>query len=168
VNDTPLHICARNNHSKICEILIRNGAEIDTKGHDGRTPLFVAIRNGSDECVSVLLENGAITNELNTMGYTPLYYALWDEHWSIVKLMVIRGVDMHFVPSSSQVKKTVWDSALDMRLWEFEGEKKEVFEVMCQIEYERIISAFTSSPLVKECELLSDLCDMICHPFKFW
>ncbi|KAF4458682.1 1-alkyl-2-acetylglycerophosphocholine esterase, partial [Fusarium albosuccineum] len=97
---TALHYAATRVQDEICEILLRNGANIDTRDHDGRTPLMVAVQQGhfrnpssvdsrtlsfesslsdeSDGCpevVDFLLDNDAKLDLSDVKGNTVLHIA---------------------------------------------------------------------------------------------
>ena len=60
---TPLHYAAMCGQTKICEILISAGANVNalTK-NDNYTPLMFAVRSGSKETCNLLIKSGANVN----------------------------------------------------------------------------------------------------------
>lgn len=57
---TPLHSVAHNGQTKLAELLIKNGAEINAKTKNGETPFFMANEKGFKETAELLLRNGGI------------------------------------------------------------------------------------------------------------
>ncbi|MEX0939957.1 MAG: ankyrin repeat domain-containing protein [Candidatus Babeliales bacterium] len=74
-NETPLEIAIKNNHEKIVEIFLKNGADPNVKNNDGNAPLHNALINGQQGIVKLLLKNGANPNLKNNYGKTPLNFA---------------------------------------------------------------------------------------------
>ena len=75
---TPLHwmtynpITSTKNNKKVAEMLIANGANLNTRDPWGQTPLHMAVvRNLKEVCV-ILIEKGADINLLDAEGRTPL------------------------------------------------------------------------------------------------
>lgn len=54
------------------QTLIRRGADVDARGHWGRTPLHVAARYGRIDIVRLLIAHGADINATDRRGATPL------------------------------------------------------------------------------------------------
>ena len=52
---TPLHIACQNGHTKIAELLLDRGAEVDHKNAEGSTPLNLAVNARRKETVRLLL-----------------------------------------------------------------------------------------------------------------
>jgi len=52
--DTPLHGAAMGGHTKICELLIEQGAKKDATNKEGKTPAKSAEMSGWDECAKFL------------------------------------------------------------------------------------------------------------------
>ena len=68
MDDTVLHIAARNNSLNDVLVFLQNGALIDFKGDLGYTPLHYACMFGNIEMVKVLLDNGSDKNIQNEFG----------------------------------------------------------------------------------------------------
>lgn len=68
MDDTVLHIAARNNSLNDALVFLQNGALIDFKGDLGYTPLHYACMFGNIEMVKVLLDNGSDKNIQNEFG----------------------------------------------------------------------------------------------------
>ena len=52
---TPLHIACQNGHTRIAELLLDRGADINHKNTEGSTPLNLAIKAGCKGTVTLLL-----------------------------------------------------------------------------------------------------------------
>lgn len=59
--ETPLHVVARRGSVALCDELVRRGAAMERKRHDGRTPYAVAALAGNDDVARYLAEHGAST-----------------------------------------------------------------------------------------------------------
>ena len=68
MDDTVLHIAARNNSLNDALVFLQNGALIDLKGDLGYTPLHYACMFGNIEMVKLLLDNGSDKNIQNEFG----------------------------------------------------------------------------------------------------
>jgi ankyrin repeat protein len=91
-----LHI-ARN--VAVLELLLKYGAEVDSRDENGRTPLHCCAYRGSErgsplDLVIHLIEAGADINARSAAGHTPLHYATmygFDEHMAI---LLRKGADI--------------------------------------------------------------------------
>ena len=52
--NTPLHYAAKHNRIQATQLLIENGAIVDSKGEDEMTPLHLVCRYGGNGCKEVL------------------------------------------------------------------------------------------------------------------
>ena len=76
MDDTALHIAARNNSLNDALVFLQNGALIDLKGDLGYTPLHYACMFGNIEMVKVLLDNGSDKNIQNEFGENAVRIAI--------------------------------------------------------------------------------------------
>ena len=76
MDDTVLHIAARNNSLNDALVFLQNGALIDFKGDLGYTPLHYACMFGNIEMVKVLLDNGSDKNIQNEFGENAVRIAI--------------------------------------------------------------------------------------------
>ena len=75
-NMTLLHTAAAYDHKEIVELLIEEGANLNTKDEDGVTPLHDAVGSLSQkEIIELLITNGADINAKTKRGSTPLDWA---------------------------------------------------------------------------------------------
>jgi ankyrin repeat protein len=85
-----LSYAAKRGHKEIVELLIANGADVNTKDVVGMTPLHIAARRGHKEIVELLIDNGM---DVNTKSYsgTPLDQAIRDKHPETADLLRKHG-----------------------------------------------------------------------------
>ena len=76
MDDTVLHIAARNNSLNDALVFLQNGALIDLKGDLGYTPLHYACMFGNIEMVKLLLDNGSDKNIQNEFGENAVRIAI--------------------------------------------------------------------------------------------
>lgn len=67
----PIHAAASTNNSRLVELLIEKGAEVNVMQASGFTPLHAAAFHGNDKMVLALLKAGANVHVKNQTGYTP-------------------------------------------------------------------------------------------------
>jgi len=71
----PLHVAAQEGHNQVIELLIDNGADVNSKDGDEGTPLHMAAANGHKGIAELLIVKGADVNAKIVDGGTPLDYA---------------------------------------------------------------------------------------------
>ena len=86
MDDTVLHIAARNNSLNDALVFLQNGALIDLKGDLGYTPLHYACMFGNIEMVKLLLDNGSDKNIQNEFGENAVKMCIRDRHKSLENL----------------------------------------------------------------------------------
>jgi len=69
---TPLHYAVGEGHTKVVELLIANGADVNAKDEEGWTPLHLAAYWGGKDIVELLIAEGADLNAKNNWIGTPL------------------------------------------------------------------------------------------------
>ncbi len=65
---SPLHVAAREGHSRIAGVLIRAGASVDLTDREGRTPLHLAAKHGRAGVVVDLLLRGSNAEAEDSTG----------------------------------------------------------------------------------------------------
>lgn len=69
---TLLHVAVQQNHLKLTQALINDGADVNELTDDQLTPLHMAAQNGNVTISRLLLEHGAKINAVDAKGWTPL------------------------------------------------------------------------------------------------
>jgi ankyrin repeat protein len=85
---TPLLNAARDGRHEIVEMLVRFGADINTKNRDGDTPLHLSAARGHRTAIEVLLKYRPDLEARNNAGITALQQAEQNRHEQVA--MVIR------------------------------------------------------------------------------
>lgn len=96
----------------IIEILIDNGANVDSKNSLGNTPLHHAAKNGNKAAVKSLIARGASTNEKNGAGRTPLVYC----KKQTIKILLNNGNDPDSSEESNDTSKCEEEQIIEDRL----------------------------------------------------
>ena len=74
-SSTPLHIAAKIGHFESVQLLLENGAQVNSRNYEQNTPLHLAAKVGHHEVVKILLDHGADKNLKNEIDLTPLKMA---------------------------------------------------------------------------------------------
>ena len=108
---TPLIIAAHNGHLNSVKILLKYGAEIETRGTlkiedeviEGCTPLWAAATTGHLDVVKLLIERNADVDGRTPTDSTPLRAAAQEGHLDVVRCLVESGADVN---ARTQYKRT--------------------------------------------------------------
>eukprot|EP01105_Mastigella_eilhardi_P022101 TRINITY_DN5411_c0_g1_i2.p1 TRINITY_DN5411_c0_g1~~TRINITY_DN5411_c0_g1_i2.p1 ORF type:complete len:1709 (-),score=401.63 TRINITY_DN5411_c0_g1_i2:62-4453(-) len=73
---TPMHVCAERGTVSCMELLIKAGAELNSKNAKGNTPLHMAVLFDKIPCVQALVFAAADKTKRNKEGMTPLHIAV--------------------------------------------------------------------------------------------
>ena len=73
---TPLMFAAREGDLESAELMVAAGANVNTRGGDGKNALGLAIFNGNYELASYLVDAKSDVNQADTQRFTPLYWAV--------------------------------------------------------------------------------------------
>ena len=90
---TALHLAASEGHSKIIEILLDNGANIEAYTTIKRRALHIASLRGSLDAAKVLISRGANVDAQDYEDHTPLHIASERGFGEIVELLLEKGAD---------------------------------------------------------------------------
>jgi hypothetical protein len=88
---TGMHAAASNKHQDVVELLIRAGAQIDSRDKNQLTPLLAAVMKGHLPAVRQLIESGADRNATEKNGRNALYFAMTCGSLNMVKFFVNTG-----------------------------------------------------------------------------
>lgn len=90
-----IHIAALMDRADLIEMLVQNGASASLKTGVGDPPIHTAVRAGSERALTALLKIANMdASSRNRLGETPLYLAVSLGKWTLVKKMVMLGVDV--------------------------------------------------------------------------
>lgn len=94
---------AKNTSELIADLLLANGARVNTKDSYGNTALHQACRYGTARLVQVLLTHGAAINVQNSRGATPLCHACFQPpQFDVIKVLVANNADRHIKGNSGK------------------------------------------------------------------
>jgi ankyrin repeat protein len=92
----PLHISSLGPMSKMKELLIAHGANVNLQANDGSTPLIQAITVADNvTTVQWLLDNGADPNLTDRHGMNALHNAAMSRRPNVARLLIEAGVDVN-------------------------------------------------------------------------
>ncbi|XP_031280606.1 uncharacterized protein LOC116139073 isoform X1 [Pistacia vera] len=99
--ETPLHLSAGNNKTKIVKFLLEwkgdDKVDLEAKNMCGETPLHLAAKNGCNETARLLLAHGALVDAQTEYGVTPLklsvLHSVRTKDCSIVKTLLENNAD---------------------------------------------------------------------------
>lgn len=77
----------------VAEILVKNGADVNSITKAGYTPLHIASHYGQANMVRFLLGNGANVGATTTLCYTSLHQAAQQGHTNIVNILLEHKAD---------------------------------------------------------------------------
>ncbi len=80
----PLHSAVAKNDIELCDLLLKNGADVNAQQTQGVTPLMSAAHLGNLDLVKLLMENGADIKLTTDDGKTAITYAEQDGHQAIL------------------------------------------------------------------------------------
>ena len=83
-----MHAAASNKHQDVIELLIRAGAEVDSRDKNQITPLLAAVMKGHISVVRQLLESSANRDATDKNSRNALYFAMTCGSLNIVKFFV--------------------------------------------------------------------------------
>ncbi|MDX1916961.1 MAG: ankyrin repeat domain-containing protein [Rickettsiaceae bacterium] len=90
----PLFIALESGSPEVVEILLAQGADINSRNQKGLTPLHVAVVNNDIEMISALLTRGPDLEAKEEYGYTPLHIAIEKGNLNAVNLLLEKGANL--------------------------------------------------------------------------
>ena len=96
---TPLHAASVKGHLEVASLLLRNGADPNSRDHLGRVPLHRVSQGGfmaksSLEIARLLVNSGADVNVTDDEGCTPLHAAVQSGYREIAELLLGSGASL--------------------------------------------------------------------------
>ncbi|TDP85636.1 ankyrin repeat protein [Halanaerobium saccharolyticum] len=84
-----------NTDSKIINLLVENGADVNSKNKKGLTPLMRASAFNNYEVVKALIDHGADINSKTESGFTPILYAAkYSNNPEVIDILVENGAEI--------------------------------------------------------------------------
>jgi ankyrin repeat protein len=87
----PIHSACAISNFDIAKLLIKHGADINTKQMQGITPIHSAAHNGQTKLAKLLIDNGADINAKMDNGNTPLFMANEKNFQETAELLIKHG-----------------------------------------------------------------------------
>ena len=81
--------------TKIAELLIQNGADVDGLNDYDETPLLKAIQHQKGRCARLLIDRGADLKRITGFEETYLHQAIRNDLSTIAELLVEKGIDVN-------------------------------------------------------------------------
>jgi len=95
LGNTPFMYSVFTQNTAIMEMLLSQGADVNTKNNNGDSALTMASRGTNDKTVVSLLEHGALIDSRNNKESTPLTEAVLHGRNEIAKILMKRGANMN-------------------------------------------------------------------------
>jgi ankyrin repeat protein len=97
---TPLHTAAQAGQLEVVEVLVAEGARVDSGDNENTTPLGVAALGGHLEVVDFLIARGADPLAADDNLSTPFHWATYYGHLDVARRLVDLGADVHAVKAN--------------------------------------------------------------------
>ena len=94
-HNTPLDITSYKGNIELAKMLIRRGADVNSKNSWGISPLHIASMDGKIELAELLIENGADVNITDDFGKTPLRTTINTGNIEMVNLLLSKGASIN-------------------------------------------------------------------------
>lgn len=85
---------AASGQSKLIEIMLRHGADVNVTDEAGKTPLMLAVESGHKEIVELLIRQNAAIDMRDQHGHTALFRAAHVGNFDIASLLINAGSDV--------------------------------------------------------------------------
>lgn len=120
-----LGLAAASGKTEISEVLLNEGADVNSQDEEGLTPLIAAAFNNLVEIVEILLRNGADIDAQEEKGWTALYAAALTNSVGAVDILIKNGAEVN-------IKTNDGETALDIaqELW---SHRNDVIEILLEV-----------------------------------
>ena len=92
-NSSPLHLSAGYNQLEVAELLLENGADVNSRDKGGLIPLHNAASYGHVEIAALMIKHNADVNVSDRWGFTPLHEASQKGRTQLCSLLILHGAD---------------------------------------------------------------------------
>ena len=89
-----LHEAIMRRDVSLVEVMLRDGANVDSTDDDGMTPLHLASLGGETQICRILIEEGADVNATDSRGLAPLTLAVLADQRGLVLLLLSSGANI--------------------------------------------------------------------------
>uniref|UniRef100_A0A7S3G4Q3 Uncharacterized protein n=1 Tax=Palpitomonas bilix TaxID=652834 RepID=A0A7S3G4Q3_9EUKA len=100
-----LYVAACVGSTRLCDLLVQRGADVNCREAIGMTPVIGASENGHADALSYLLASGGRATDRDERGNSALMKACMNCHTSCVRLLLANGADVKESPSEDEVKR---------------------------------------------------------------
>jgi tankyrase len=100
--DSALHCATASKRKSLVELLVRRGADVNTRNKLMMTPLHVASEKGHGAIVELLTKHGARVNEADHLGQTPLHVAAQAGRVGVARFLLVNGADQNTRTTAGQ------------------------------------------------------------------
>jgi ankyrin repeat protein len=104
---TPLLLAIENGFFETTELLLKNGADVNSKNTEGQTLLICASIHGKSDAVRFLIERGVDVNLRDNSGNTALIWASQMGDTKIVNILLDKGADPNIQDNFGQTALAV-------------------------------------------------------------
>ena len=123
-----LGVAAEQHFSEICRLLVKHGADVDSRSQDGKTPLMHALNNTDYDSTSsvrrlsgksvdgkaerkkvaeFLFEKGADVNARAKDGFTALFFAVMRQDAEMARWLIGKGADVRVMTDGGDAKASL-------------------------------------------------------------
>jgi len=104
LGNNALHHAAKapGDNTSVVDILLQNGAEVNSKGWSIQTPLHCASKSNNPKVVNILLEKNAQVDARDASEWQPLHFAAAAGAKGCVECLLSAGADIHAITKKGQ------------------------------------------------------------------
>ncbi len=100
--ETALINATHNNHPKIIDLLIENGAQIDEADNHGKTPLLTSVLTNNTPLAIRFVQAGADINHQNVWGQTALHLSASKNNSQLSAFLISKGANPNITDKNGQ------------------------------------------------------------------